>query len=44
MTLTWVGSPHLANIGWRAVAGQAPDPLYIAVLVIWRYRVDEGRS
>ena len=45
---------HLANIGWRAVAGQPPDPLDIAVLVaytigigalvIWRYRVDEGRS
>jgi ABC-2 type transport system permease protein len=45
---------HLANIGWRAVAGQAPDPIDLAVLVaytvvigalvVWRYRVDEGRS
>jgi ABC-2 type transport system permease protein len=45
---------HLANIGWRAVAGQAPDPvdllvllaytIAIGALVVWRYRVDEGRS
>jgi ABC-2 type transport system permease protein len=45
---------HLANIGWRAVAGQALDPLDLAVLlayavgigalVVWRYRVDEARS
>jgi ABC-2 type transport system permease protein len=45
---------HLANIGWGAVAGRAPDPVDLAVLlaytiaigalVAWRYRVDEGRS
>ena len=47
-------SYHLANLGWQALAGGAPDAVDVAVLaayavgvgglVLWRYRADELRA
>ena len=47
-------SYHLANLGWHALAGGAPDPVDVAVLAaygvvigglaLWRYRADELRA
>jgi ABC-2 type transport system permease protein len=47
-------SYHLANLGWQALAGGAPDPVDVVVLaayavgigglVLWRYRADELRA
>jgi len=47
-------SYHFADLGWRALAGRAPDPVDVAVLlawaaafgalVIWRYRAEERRQ